>query len=124
MPNSIVTRYRAALRAQGADDPRSDDELTLALGERAQTQRPDLLDANPDFKDDYYAIRDANSPGTIGGIVNTTKSAFDRSRQALNVAGGIDETDAEDIASAERRIQGRPSSIPWEDWQRSTGTEA
>jgi hypothetical protein len=124
MPNTIVSRYREALRAQGVEDPRSDDELTIALGQRAQTQRPDLLEANPDFREDFYAIREANSPGTLGGIANTAKNAFDRSRQALNVAGSIDDTDSEDIAAAERRIQGRPASVPWEDWQKVDGVDA
>lgn len=124
MPNSIVDRYRKALAAQGASDPRSDDELTLAFGERAQLDRPDLLESNPDFAQDYNDIRVANSPGTFGGIANTAKNAFDRSRQALNVAGGIGETDAEDIAEAELRIQGRPAAPAWEDWQRTEGMEA
>jgi hypothetical protein len=124
MANSLLDAYRRSLADQGITDDRGDYEIMRTfLGPLAETNR-DLLAAYPDFQSEWNAIRENNSPGTIGGLVNTAKSAFDRSRQALNVAGGIDEADAQDIAAAEQRIQERPSSVPWEDWQRTEGNEA
>jgi hypothetical protein len=124
MPNTLVQRYREALAAQGVVDPRSDDEITIGLGELARQENPAWLDANPDFAADFRTVREANAPGTIEGIKNTGKNAWDRSAQALNVVGGIDETDAGDIAAAESRIRSRPASVPWEDWTRSEGADA
>lgn len=121
MPNSLTAGLRQILRDQGMEFAGSDDELTGAI---AQLDRPELFEKFPDFRADWDAIREANSPGTLGGIKNTAKTAYDRSVQALNVAGGIDATDAGDIAERERSIRDRPSSVPWEDWQKKEGVEA
>jgi hypothetical protein len=124
MPNPLLTRYRAALAEQGVVDPRSDDEITLSLGELARLENPGLLEANPEFAADYQAIREARAPKTIEGIKNTAATAWDRSAQALNAIGGIDTEDAAQIAQREAQIRGRASSVPWEDWQRAEGAEA
>lgn len=124
MPNKLTDGIRDILAQQGMKFEGSDDDLTVALGQAADNGRKDLFEQFPDFADDYRAIREANSPGTIGGLVNTGKNAFDRSRQAFSAIGGIGDGAAENIAEAERRIQGRASSVPWEDWQKSDGLDA
>lgn len=120
MANPLTAEVRRILAEQGTQFAGTDDDLTLALG---ALNRPEVL-AIPDFRADYDAIREANSAGTIGGIVNSAKTAFDRSVQAKNVIGGVGETDAADIAERERAIQDRPSSVPWQDWQTAEGMDA
>lgn len=120
MANPFTASIRALLEQQGKTFNGSDDDLTVALG---NLNRPEIL-AAPGFRDDYDAIRQANAPSTLGGIANVAANAFDRSRQALNVIGGIGETDAGDIADAERRIQSRPLSVAFQDWNRLEGSEA
>lgn len=66
MPNPLVQKYRDALAASGAVDPRSDDEITTQLGQLAEQNNRGLFEANPEFRDDYYAIREANAPSLMG----------------------------------------------------------
>lgn len=113
MPNTLTQEVIRNLRTQGKQFPGSDDDLTLALG---ALNRPDLME-NQEFFEDYNAIREANSPGTIGGLVNTVKNAWGRTVQAKNVFGTPGAVDAQDIAEQETAIRNRPGSVPWEDWQ-------
>lgn len=126
MGNTLLKLYRDSLREQGIDDRRDDLILMREYLVPLAQENPELLSAYPDFADEVRAVRDADSPSTMRGIVNTAKSAYDRSLQAWNVTGGIDDTDAQDISVIEKRIRERPSSRAWEDWQNPniTGIEA
>ncbi len=124
MPIPTIQKYRQFLADAGVSDDRDDffvlRDFIGPLGEK----NPELFAQDPELEQQWRQIREANSPGTIGGIVNTAKSAFDRSVQAKNVIGTPDEVDVQDIADREKAIQARPSSVPYEDWNRSTGSEA
>jgi hypothetical protein len=124
MASPLLDLYRKAIADAGLKDDRPDYDIIAEFGEVAQAGAPELFEFDPVFAEDYHSIREANSPGTISGIKNTAASAFERSRQSLNAIGGIGGSDAEDIAEYERSIQSRPSSVPWEDWQRTSGDEA
>jgi len=124
MPSPLIDLYRKALADAGVPDDRDEYLIVEELGQLAQQGAPELFRFDPIFEASYREIREANSPGTIGGIKNTAVSAYDRSRQALNVLGGIGGSDAEDIAERERSVNARPSSVAWEDWTRSTGQDA
>lgn len=124
MASSLLAAYRKTLADAGVTDDR-DDFFVIRdyLGPLAEQNR-ELFAQDPELEQQWRQIREANAPGTIQGIVNTGKSAFDRSVQAKNVIGTPDEVDVQDIAEREKAIRARPSSVPWEDWQRTTGTEA
>lgn len=122
MPNSLLDLYRKYNEENGIVDDTPDYFVVKdVLGPMAQKD-PRIREAFPDFAKEYDAIREANSPGTFGGLKNTARTAFDRSQQALNVIGG--NVDVDDVARLEREVQARPSSVPWEDWQRTEGEEA
>ena len=121
---SPLDLYRKYLADTGQTDDRPDRFLIEDIGGYLQNTQPELLKAFPDFDAEYQRIREANSPGTMGGLVNTAKTAFQRTQQALQTVGGIDESDAASIAEKERQTAERRSSVPWENWQRASGSEA
>lgn len=124
MANSFIELYRRQMAEQGTPDDTPDYYLIKdVLGPFAEQNR-DILKQYPDFEQEWRQIREANAPGAIQGIFNTGKSAFDSSVQAKNVIGTPDAVDAQDIADRELAIRNRPSSVPWEDWQRTKGAEA
>ena len=124
MPNSLLALYRKSLADQGVDDPRDDLVVMRKTLSQWAEESPELLKAYPDFEVEWRAIREADSPGTIGGIVSTGRKSYLQSRQGMQAVGGLDKTDVEDVAGLERQIRDIPSSVPWEDWQRTTGKDA
>lgn len=121
MANALLKAYRDSLASQGLSDDRDDLVVMRDYLVPLADKTPELYSAYPDFDTEAREVRQADAPGTVRGLVNTAKTAFQRTRQAMNTIGGVD---AEDVASLERDIQARPASVPWGDWQRTTGKDA
>lgn len=127
--NTLVASYRAT--EKGKKDPKSAYELTLEFGDAAKKtpgKWEELVAKYPDAAKQYEELaaerRAETTSGTIEGIKNVAKNAWDSSVQALNAIGGVGEEDAQDIASREWDIQNRKTSGPWQDWQAAQGAEA
>lgn len=109
MPNAIVTRYRQALAAQGVVDPRSDDDITTALGQLAEQNNRSLFDQNPDFAVDYRDIREANAPSLAGEAGRALKSGV---QELGSTAAGVGAlvTDSDYLKEKARSFQADAAS--------------
>jgi len=126
--NTLVQDYRRFLEKSGKRDVRTDFELTLELGRMLKAKNDGSFEAkaqqHPDFAEQFNLAREAVAPGTLEGIANTAKSAYDSSAQALSTIGGVGDEAARSIAGREESIRSRPSSVAWEDWQSAKGIDA
>ena len=121
--NPVVSAYRDYLKRSGKSDARSDAAITLDFGNRLRADKRDD-EAPPEFWQQYEEIRGYTDPSTLGGIKNNAANAWDSSIQALNVVGGIDDQDAEDVAAREQQKRGRGTNLVWENWQRAEWFDA
>lgn len=104
------------LKSAYPDDSRSPQDLTLFFGRWAEENgRADIFEANPDFASEYRSLRNEirraqDNRGVLGQIRDAAVRGVGRTRQTLNVLGGVDATDAADIAAAQSTIDARPAS--------------
>lgn len=62
--------------------------------------------------------------GTIEGIVNSAKNAFDSSRQAMDVIGGVTPEEAKNISKIEYDKQSRKIAPGYDEYQKAEGMDA
>jgi hypothetical protein len=112
MSNEVIARIRQAY----PDDPRSDEDLTLALGELwERSGRADIFEANPGFASAYRELRNdirrnSDQRGALAQLRDAVMRGVGRARQAFNVATDSGESQAADIVAAQEGIDARPVS--------------
>ena len=62
--------------------------------------------------------------GTIEGISNAAKNAFDSSRQAMDVVGGVTPEEAQNISKIEFDKKARKLAPGYDEYQKAEGTDA
>jgi hypothetical protein len=62
--------------------------------------------------------------GTIEGISNAAKNAFDSSRQAMDVVGGVSPEEAQNIAKIEFNKKSRKLAPGYDEYQKAEGLDA
>jgi hypothetical protein len=93
-------------------------------------EEDDLTSNQQPVVDDYFTPRPLKTQqeereiGTFEGISNAAKNAFDSSRQAMDVVGGVTPEEAQNIAKIEFDKKSRKLAPGYDEYQKAEGWDA
>jgi hypothetical protein len=93
-------------------------------------EEDDLTSNQQPVVDDYFTPRPLKTQqeereiGTLEGISNAAKNAFDSSRQAMDVVGGVTPEEAQNIAKIEFDKKSRKLAPGYDEYQKAEGMDA
>jgi hypothetical protein len=113
-----------------------DEEEDMVLPVTPTKNKITFLDEEEDNQAQVQSLRDRFAPrplvtkqeereiGTIEGIANAARNAFDSSRQALDVVGGVTPEEAQNIAKIEFDKKSRKTAPGYDEYQKAEGWDA